>query len=303
MTNAMERLVMFMRRPTVSRTLLVLQLMAAVVIADAWWTSATGPWPNDAYAFWNAMADGQLYPEHWAPVSEFVYSPAFAQAFWPLTFLPWPMTYALWITAQLGALVWMLTPLGAIGALWFPLPYVEHFRTAVSATIYNGNPFILTAAAIVAGMRWPAAWSYVLLTKVSAGIGILYFIIRGEWRQAAIALAVTAGIVLVSFALNPRLWVDWIELLIDGAARSGSGATLDKEPFVALPLAIRGALGVIVVLVAGRGGWPWLVPVGCFLALPDIHVGGFTILWAIPALWWRSVLLRFPATEVATAAA
>ena len=296
-TMSLERCVAFLRLPLVERVVLMAQIVALALIARAWWQSAAGPWPNDAYAFWNAWADGRLYPDHWEPISEFVYSPAFAQAFWPLTFLPWPVAYGVWTIGQLAALVWMLTPLGAVGALLFPLPHIEGFRTPVAATIYNGNPVILVAAAMVAGMRWPAAWSLVLLTKVSAGIGILYFVVRGEWRKAGIALGVTGVIVLVSFVARPALWFDWFNLLFDAAFRAGGEGALQKEQFLPLPLAVRGVLGILVVAIAGRREWPWLVPLGCFLALPDIHLGGWALLWAMPAIWWRTVRDRFPATS------
>ena len=37
-----------------------------------------------------------------------------------------------------------------------------------------GNIHILLGVAIAIGFRWPAAWAFVLLTKVTPGIGLLW---------------------------------------------------------------------------------------------------------------------------------
>ncbi len=44
------------------------------------------------------------------------------------------------------------------------------------------------AAAIALGFRYPATWAFVLLAKVTPGIGLLWFLVRREWRNLAIAL-------------------------------------------------------------------------------------------------------------------
>ena len=64
--------------------------------------------------------------------------------------------------------------------------------------------------AIVLGMRWPAAWAFILLTKISPGVGLLWFAVRREWRNLAIALGVTSAIAAVSFVLAPNLWSDFL---------------------------------------------------------------------------------------------
>ncbi len=48
------------------------------------------------------------------------------------------------------------------------------------------------------GFRYPAAWSLILLTKITPGIGLLWFAVRREWRALAIALGATAAIASVS---------------------------------------------------------------------------------------------------------
>ena len=270
------------------RIIAVASVLGLVAVGFVWWDMAMHPWHDDSYTFWSAWQDGHLYPAQWRPVSEYVYSPAFAQAFWPLTLLPWPVVNALWAALQLVALVWMLGPIGAVAALAFPFPSLPLSGTAVYATINNGNPMILTAAAITLGLtRWPGGFAYVLLTKVSAGVGILYFAIRRQWRDLGIALGVTAAIVVISALLAPALWVDWGRLLYGAAFNSGGSEALAKEQFMPLPLAVRGLVGIGVVALAGLRGWLWAVPIGCFLALPDIHLGGYAVLTAVPAVWLR----------------
>ena len=73
----------------------------------------------------------------------------------------------------------------------------------VAIDLYHGNIHLLLAVAIVLGFRYPAAWAFVLLTKVTPGIGLLWFAARGEWRKLGIALGFTAAIVAVTFVFMP----------------------------------------------------------------------------------------------------
>jgi hypothetical protein len=283
---------------------LVANLASLPFLAAFFLNMASHPYHNDVYAFWNAWTDGHLYPDSWEPISEFVYSPAFAQVFWPLTQLPFDAVYVGWTALQFGALVWLLGPAGAFLALAWPLPHLDTYLMPIYGgpiygTLQNGNPMILAAAAVTLGLtRWPEAWAFVALTKVSAGIGLLWFAFRRQWRAFGIALATIAAIVALSFLAGPALWIEWFQLLAGAAAVSGSPETLAKDEFVPIPLAVRGLMGVGVVGVAAWRGWPWLVPLGCFLALPDIHIGGFALLFAIPAIWLRvRPNADFPATD------
>ena len=267
---------------------LVASVGALAVLAWFWWRTAATPWRDDSHAFWEAWRDGRLYPETWQPVSEYVYSPAFAQAFWPLTKLPFTIVNAVWAGAQLVALIWMLRPVGALAAVLFPWPNLNGI-TPVFGAIDNGNPMILTAAAITLGLtRWPWAFTFVLNTKVSAGIGLLWYAVRRQWRPLGGAVAVAAAVFVVSFAIAPHLWIDWFELLYGAAFHAGSPEAMAKERWLPVPLSVRGPIGLAIVLVASWRGVAWLVPLGCFLALPDIHLGGFAVLTAVPAVWWRT---------------
>ena len=94
-----------------------------------------------------------------------------------------------------------------------------------------GNVQPLLAAAVVIGFRWPAAWAFVILTKIAPGIGLLWFAFRREWRNLGIALAATAIIAAVSFVFAPQQWADFVRF-----AMANVGAP-SPNPVVPIPLA------------------------------------------------------------------
>ena len=97
---------------------------------------------------------------------------------------------AAWTALLLAAVRFLTGPRLLAAGLLFPFAAME---------VAGGNVSLLLAAAIVLGFRWPAAWSIVLLTKITPGIGLLWFAVRREWRSLAIALGATAVIAAVSF--------------------------------------------------------------------------------------------------------
>lgn len=258
----------------------------AVVVAGATCVAviavliAQHPWDNDAHGFWLVRHRG-LYALPWLAHGAYVYSPAFAEALAWWTLLQWPVAWALWVGLQFAALLWMLGPaLGAV-VLLLPWPSLPDHGNAVYGTIYNGNPQILLAAAIVFGMRFPATWSFVLLTKVTPGIGLLWFAVRREWRAFGFAVVATAAIIAVSLVLNAGLWAQWLKLL---ATAMGADA-LAKEPILPLPLVVRLPCAVIIVAVGALRNRRWTVPIACTLALPAIQVGGFAVAVGAIPLW------------------
>ena len=134
----------------------------------------------------------------------FLYSPVVAWLFAPFSTIPYDVFYAILAAINLAALVWLLGwELAALSLLALP----------VSNEVARGNIHLLLAVAIVAGFRYPASWAWVLLTKVTPGVGLLWFAFRREWRRLAMAVGVTAAITLVSFAVASDLWLRWFELL------------------------------------------------------------------------------------------
>jgi len=144
--------------------------------------------------------------------------------------------------------------------------------------IWGGNVHLLIALAIVVGFRWPGTWSFVLLTKVTPGIGLLWFAARREWRKLAIALGTTAAIVGVSLAIDPNLWRSWIELLV----REASGTA--SQGHIPIPLLWRLPFAAALAIYAGRTDRKWLLPVVAFLAMPVLWWGSLSVLIGCVAL-------------------
>ena len=88
--------------------------------------------------------------------------------------------------------------------------------------IWGGNIHLLLALAIVLGFRLAGTWSFVLLTKVTPGIGLLWFAARREWRTLAIALGATAAIVACRLSSTRPCGVAWIDLLLREASGTAS---------------------------------------------------------------------------------
>ena len=260
------------------------QIAAALVLLVIWAQLARHPWQNDAYAYWNAWKGG-LYDLPWLDHLAYNYSPAFAQAEWPWTLLPWSLAWPIEVGAQILALGLICGPLVALAIYCVPINPVAGYANPVAATIQNGNIEILLALAIVAAYRWPSAWALVIHTKITPGIGIFWYALRREWRRLALAIGATAVVAAVSFAVAPQLWFDWIALL-----RTAAGTdTLSKEPVLRLPLAIRLVPAVALVAWGALTDRYWVIPIGAMLALPAIQLGGFAVaVGAIPLLIARS---------------
>jgi glycosyl transferase family 87 len=278
----------------VQRAWSIANVVALPVLALFWLHVFQNPRHLDAYSTWNAWSDGSLYPPRWEPVTEYPYGPPLAQLISPLTHVSFKLFNGLWALLQLGVLVWMLGPAGALIALVWPIPSIAGYGGLpyggpVFGSLYNGNPEILVAGSIAFGLaRWPGWFTFVLLTKVTAGIGVLWFVVRREWRQVAVLGATMAAVILPSVLVNPEAWGQWLNLLAGAAGHSSAAEVVAKEPFLPVPLIVRGPIGVAVVVLAAWRGWLWAVPIGCFLALPDIHLAGFAVLAAVPAVWWRT---------------
>jgi hypothetical protein len=249
----------------------------AVAIA-AWLLIAifSEPWGRlwgtgqDAYCYWQAAqhaADPYLHSDWNDPIA-YVYSPAFLQLLTPLTALPWQAFMAAWTALLIVAVRFLTGPrLLAVGLL-FPFTAME---------VAGGNVSLLLAAAIVLGFRWPAAWSIVLLTKITPGIGLLWFAVRREWRSLGIALGATALLVLVSFVMLPDQWRDWIDVVLRNVAAGKSGTWAS----VPLPLWIRLPFAIALVVWGARTDRRWTVPVAAMLALPALWYGGLSMLLAV----------------------
>ena len=237
-----------------------------VVFSDPWgrlW--GTG---QDARCYWQATLANPYLHSDWNDPIAYVYSPAFLQLVSPLTALPWQAFVAAWTAILLATIRFLTGPRLLAAGLLFPFTAME---------VAGGNVSLLLAAAIVIGFRWPAAWSLVLLTKITPGIGLLWFAVRREWRSLAIALGATAAIVAVSFVLLPDQWRSWIDVVIRNVAagKSGTWASLPVPLWIRLPLAAA------LVVWGARTDRRWTVPVASMVALPALWYGGLSMLLAV----------------------
>jgi hypothetical protein len=235
-----------------------------VVFAEPWgrlW--GTG---QDARCYWQATLAAPYLHSDWNDPIAYVYSPAFLQLVTPLTTLPWQAFMAVWTALMIGAVRFLTGPRLLAAGLLFPFAAME---------VAGGNVSLLLAAAIVIGFRWPAAWAIVLLTKITPGIGLLWFAVRGEWRSLAIAVGATAAIAAISFLLLPDQWRTWVDVVIRNAGKGGTWAS------VPVPLWIRLPLAVALVVWGARTDRRWTVPVASMLALPALWYGGISMLLAV----------------------
>ena len=219
----------------------------------------------DAYAYWALNID-HPYVDPIGSLGAFLYSPVAVRAFAPASLVPWPVFWWLWTAILVATVIW----LGGRKTLWllaFP---------PVALELYYGNINLLIAAAIALGFRYPAAWAFVLLTKLTPGVGLLWFAVRREWRRLGIALGVTLAVVLVSVAIDGSLWTDWLALLTHSAPTPAQA--------VAVPLAIRIPIAALIVAWGARTDRRWTVPVAAALALPGLWIAGLSVLAAIPAV-------------------
>jgi len=229
---------------------------------------AISPWADphvDMHAYW-ATRDGFDYLQATpGEVGAFLYSPAFAQALAPLTALPWPVFAALWTAILIAVLYWLS---GRATLLVGILP-------PVALSIGIGQVDLLIAAVVVAGFRYPAAWALPLLTKVTPGVGLVWFFVRRDWRSLWLASAATLGVVAVSMAIDPAGWAGWLDML-----RRGHAPLADAGLFVDLPLWVRFPVAAGIVAWGARTDRRWTVAVGTCLAMPTLWATSFTILVA-----------------------
>jgi Glycosyltransferase family 87 len=222
----------------------------------------------DAFAYWHLDIE-HPYQLAAGAFGAFPYTPVAARLFAPARLLPWVDFLWLWLALLVGTVIW-LGWRRTLLVLAFP---------PVALELYHGNVHLLIAAAIALGFRYPATWAFVLLTKVTPGVGLLWFAVRREWRHLAIALGVTGALVAVSLVFDLRLWSEWLSGAILPVAE-GSVA----QPNLGIPLLVRLPFAIVLVAWGARTDRRWTVPAAAALALPVMWLSGLSILAAIPAL-------------------
>lgn len=228
----------------------------------------------DAYSYWSVdlgslydRALGSLYT-----LGAYRYAPPLAQLWAPLHALPWWVFLSGWIALMSAALVYL-------GGRW---AIVLLALPPVALELEQGNVHLLIAAAIVMGFRWPWTWSFVLLTKVTPGIALIWFAVRRDWHALGTALGVTIAVSTASWVVAPQLWSQWLASLFVSA---GQSQDLSLPP----PLLFRLPIAALLVIWGARTDRPWTVGVAAMLALPLVWPHGLVVaLAAVPFLRHRT---------------
>jgi hypothetical protein len=256
-------------------------ILAFTIVGSSHFDAGTVGAGQDAHAYWHAI---RVFPygKDAGDFGAYLYSPAFLQILNPVLILSWGGFMALWAGLLMITLLVLTGPVLFVFAL--PVAFFE---------IWGGNIHLLIALAIVLGFKWSGTWAFPLLTKVTPGIGLLWFAARREWRKLAIALATTAAIVAVSLILAPNLWIAWLDLLV----REASGTA--SEGHIPIPLWLRLPIAAAVAIYAGRTDRKWLMPVVVFLAMPVLWWGSLSVLIGCFA-FERERLEKLVVTSLAT---
>lgn len=235
-----------------------------VVIVDS---VLAGYWGIDGRTYFDVWDTSPMYQLAPRTHGAYLYSPAFAHVIAPLTSLPWAWFAALWAVMSSAAYLWMVKPLG----IWWAIPMlsfaVEDLRI--------GQTTWLLALVCVLGLRYPSMWAAAVLTKVVPGVGVLWFVFRGEWREVRIAVFGTGAIVAASALAAPSLWVEWMRFLV--ASSDGVGSLMYR-----LPVAVG------LLYWAATRNYRWALPVVVMLALPVGGLYSLGLLCAIPRLVVRT---------------
>jgi hypothetical protein len=245
----------------------------------------------DAHAYWTVWRHDGLYTVGPQQLDAYLYSPAFAQVMWPLTLLPWAVFCIAWTAALAAIYVWLLAPL----APRWRIPLLA----LCTLDLVAGNIWAFFALVLVFGIRYPAAWAFPLLTKITPIVGPVWFLARREWESFALVAMTTVAITTISVAIAPHLWSDWVHFLMHtGDPASSQGTKLQPlfHPPTALWIAVDLPIAVAITVIAARSNRPWLLPVAMVFAMPFFSVNAMLVLAAIPRIRERSLSAPRPAT-------
>jgi hypothetical protein len=223
----------------------------------------------------NHFLGPDLYNQPAFTISSHEYPPIFGQLIAPFTSLSWPEFQLLWIVGQLALL------LALVGPRWLG---VVLLLVPVQIALGSGNLTFVYIAVAVLGARYPVVWAIPLLTKITPGIGLLWFAVRREWRNLAIALGVTGALVAVSVATIPDEWVAWLTWLRSNAGVQGIGNAMP------VPLVVRLAVTAVIVAWGAWKNQPWVLAVPLWIGQPTTWWSEVVILGAPLIPWLRRLV-------------
>lgn len=255
--------------------LAVIALGALLLVAIAQLREPAVPWLTwDSHVYWQASLSNDLYANALVgEIGAFLYSPAFAQLIAPAGLLPWPVFLFGWAMLSIAVAVALCAePVARHRWLWLPL------ATLAFLDIGAGNVNVLLAGAIVLGFRWAGAWSFLILTKVTPGVALLWFAVRREWSSLATAFGVTALVVGISAVFEVSAWLDWVTMLL------GQGTPHELSGDIAIPAHVRFPVALVLVIWGALGDRRWVVPIACLLLMPVIWPNTLALLLASATL-------------------
>jgi hypothetical protein len=224
----------------------------------------------DAAVYWGTTWP-PLYGGSPVDTLSYQYSPAFAWWIQPLTSLPFELFYALVVVAEVAALAYMTGP-------WIAALLIGVQAPLLWSELTFGNVNLVVAALVVMGLSKPWAWAFPILTKIVPGVGLVWFAVRGEWRQLVLAATITVAVALPSLILSPTAWVEWVNHLVSNVG------TL-KEVEAQAPLWVRWPLAVGIVAWGAYTGRPWTVVLAVVIATPINWIGWVMILGVVRTTW------------------
>jgi Glycosyltransferase family 87 len=254
------------RQEWLRRTALHSAILAGLIFAAYLFTVVAiqkGAVAYDVVAYWHIDLANPYHGTIGA-LGFFAYSPPIALVLAPFGALPWIVFVTGWYLLLAASLVY-LGGSQTLMLLAFPPVAIE---------LYEGNIHLLIAAAVVLGFRFPAVWSFVLLTKVTPGIGLLWFAVRREWRSLAWALGATGLIVLVTWVFLPSQWAGFVSMLAQSAGSPPGW------PALPIPLWLRLPIAAAIVWWGARRGRPWTVAFAAAISVPALWPGALSILVA-----------------------
>ena len=213
----------------------------------------------DIHAYWALDTAAPYSHGSVGTIGAFLYTPVAALAVFPLHLLPFALVRALWLVAELACLC-------ALAGRW-TLAWIAF--APIAQDLSAGNVGVFLAAAIVLGFRYPAAWSFLLLTKVTPGIGILWFAVRREWAPLTRAVIVTVVLAGATYAVAPGWWVEWLAVM-------RASQSVPVQPWGTLWL--RLPLAAALIVWGASTDRRWVVPVASALAVPIFWTTAFAIL-------------------------
>jgi hypothetical protein len=246
-----------------------------VVAVNRWGT------PADENAYWLAahrlMAGQPLYDPTATSITPFAYwyPPIVAQVLTPVAALLSEDVFNwAWTFLMLGCLWWLAgrNLLVALAMCAFPPIAVEFwFR----------NVHLILAVLLVLGLRRWGGWHSVgAAIKLAPVLGIAYLAMRGRWRDAFVATVFGGALLVVSVALAPDAWRQFVDTLLG----RGPG---DISGFLPVPYWARLAVGAVLTIVAARLeprlGEP-LLAIAVVVALPTLWFTALSTLAAVVPL-------------------